>query len=143
MTNNMTQGNTAAGSWGGSIDSKSLPPWANTALAENVMYTRNFLAANPEVLKEDGVIDLSNTADTPLMIPQDVSQVLNNAGAGAGSSTGAASAPTSVAASAASAETSTTAEMSSANASTNNGAMTTSPKIIVALAAAAASLLLL
>jgi hypothetical protein len=147
MTSNMTKNNVAAGNWGGNIDSKSLPSWSHTSLAENVMYTRNFLAANPEIMKKDGTIDLSNVGSTPLMFPQDVSQVLSNAGAGAGaasSSTSGASAATNVATSAASAgTTSTTAETPSANASNTNGAMTTSPKFAVALAAAAAASLLL
>lgn len=43
-----------------------------------MLYTRNFLASNPEVLKEDGTIDLSSAASTPLMIPQDVGADLNN-----------------------------------------------------------------
>jgi hypothetical protein len=143
MTSNMTQGNVAAGNWGGNIDSKNLPSWSYTSLAENVMYTRNFLAANPEVLKQDGTIDLSNADSTPLMFPQDVSQVLSNAGTSAGAGSATAAAPANAATSAASAETSSTAETPSANASNPNGALTTSPKFAVTLVAAAASLFLL
>ncbi|KAG6897472.1 hypothetical protein C0992_001247 [Termitomyces sp. T32_za158] len=77
-TANKTTNSLVASKWGGSIDLSGLPEWAHAAAAENVLYTRNFLASNPEVLKEDGTIDLSNAASTPLMIPQDVGADLNN-----------------------------------------------------------------
>lgn len=39
-------------------------------------YSRTFLAANPEVLSDDGSIDLGASGDRPLMIPQDLSVAL-------------------------------------------------------------------
>ncbi|KAF8077987.1 hypothetical protein FPV67DRAFT_1404851, partial [Lyophyllum atratum] len=80
-TTKQTGTNLLASKWGGNIDLSAIPEWAQADTAENVLYTRNFLAANAEVLKEDGSIDLSNAGATPLMIPQDVSAALNNAAA--------------------------------------------------------------
>jgi hypothetical protein len=138
----MTQNNMAANMWGGSFDTANLPEWSQPLMAENVLYARSFLAANPEVMKEDGTIDLSN-GGSKLMIPEDISNVLSNANAGAGA--GASSAPGSSAAPATSAAASVPSESTSAAAASNapNGALTTSPKFVVALAAAAASFFLL
>jgi hypothetical protein len=71
--------NTAAANWGGNMDLSQLPAWSHSLVAENVLFTRNFLASNPEVLKDDGSIDLSTSASTPLMIPQDVAAALSSA----------------------------------------------------------------
>jgi hypothetical protein len=79
-------GKTSAGKWGNNIDMSTLPDWSHQYVAENVMYTRNFLAANAEVLKDDGSVDLSATGTTPLMIPQDLSVALSNAGSSSPSS---------------------------------------------------------
>jgi len=57
----------------------SLPEWSHQFVAENVLFTRNFLASNSEVLKDNGFIDLSAAGSTPLMIPQDLSAALSNA----------------------------------------------------------------
>ncbi|KAG6889315.1 hypothetical protein C0995_001971 [Termitomyces sp. Mi166 len=126
-TSNKTTNSLAASKWGGSIDLSALPVWAQAAAAENVLYTRNFLASNPEVLKEDGSVDLSSAAATPLMIPQDVGADLNNAAVVSAPSTET------------SAVTSGTATTSEAAASTSaaaigNGASSlASPKAFVAL----------
>lgn len=80
-TTKQTSSNLQASKWGGNIDLASLPDWAYADVAQNVLYTRNFLANNAEVLKENGSIDLSSAGSTPLMIPQDVSAALNNAAA--------------------------------------------------------------
>ncbi|TFK42621.1 hypothetical protein BDQ12DRAFT_719479 [Crucibulum laeve] len=80
-TSMQTANNTQASKWGGNIDMSSLPDWSHQYVAENVLYTRSFLASNPEVLKEDGSVDLSSGSTTPLMIPQDLSNSLNAAAA--------------------------------------------------------------
>jgi plastocyanin len=82
-TRNHTESNTQASRWGSNIDMSEIPEWAHQYVAENVLYTRNFLASNPETLTEDGTIDLSAASSTPLMIPTDLSIALNNAGTGA------------------------------------------------------------
>jgi len=94
-TAKMTANNTKAGSWGANLDMASLPTWSHQHVAENVLFTRNFLAANPEVMQSNGFIDLSAAGTTPLMIPQDISAALSNAG----SSTTTSSAPMSTSAS--------------------------------------------
>lgn len=78
-TTKMTANNNKAANWGANIDMASLPAWSHQHVAENVLYTRNFLASNSEVLKDNGFIDLSSASSTPLMIPQDVSAALSNA----------------------------------------------------------------
>jgi len=78
-TTQMTANNTRAASWGAHIDMASLPQWSHQYVAENVLFTRNLLASNPGVLKDNGFIDLSSASSTPLVIPQDVSAALSNA----------------------------------------------------------------
>jgi plastocyanin len=76
-TNGKTAGNKQAANWGNSIDMTSLPAWALQHVAENTLYTRTFLAANPEVLHPNGFIDLSASSGNPIMIPQDITVALN------------------------------------------------------------------
>ena len=61
----------------------SLPTWALPYAAENIMYTRTFLAANSEVLQEDGFMNLTSSGSTPLIYPQDFtsSVAVNSTGA--------------------------------------------------------------
>lgn len=54
----------------------SLPTWARSFAAENIMYTRTFLAANTEVLQGDGSMNLAGS--TPLIFPQDLSAAVNS-----------------------------------------------------------------
>lgn len=114
FTTKQTEGNIAAGNWGNSIDMAKIPTPMQSLVAENVMYVRNFLAMNQDVLKDDGSIDLSATNGAPLMIPQDLSAVLASS-----PSSSAASEPTSAATSAGSASS---AASSSTSTSTPNGA---------------------
>ncbi|KIJ69423.1 hypothetical protein HYDPIDRAFT_106031 [Hydnomerulius pinastri MD-312] len=94
-TQMMTQNNTMAGNWGGNIDMSGMPESAYQYVAENVMYTRTFLAANPETLNADGSVSLSSAGSTPLMVPTDITSVTSNStsssGGASGSSTGAGS----------------------------------------------------
>ncbi|RXW24150.1 hypothetical protein EST38_g1725 [Candolleomyces aberdarensis] len=134
-TRQQTASNNLAGRWGSNIDMAAFPDWAQSVVAENVLYTRNFLAANPEVLKEDGSIDLSTAGSTPLAIPQDLAAALASASAPATTI----AAPT--ATSSAPAETATTGTPESLN---NNGAMSsTSPRLLVAGMAILATYILL
>jgi hypothetical protein len=77
-TSQQTAGNPAAAQWGQNIDMSSIPESAQADLAENIMYTRVFLAANPEVLNEDGRVDLGTAKDIPLSIPQDLAAALSS-----------------------------------------------------------------
>lgn len=149
VTSNLTQNNVAASRWGGNIDVAGLPDWSQPLVAENVLYTRTFLATNPDTLSADGTIDLSKSSGT-LMIPQDISVALGNAnmnstaGAPSGAPSGAPVVAPSVASSSGSPTSSPLATTSaSAAANTTNGAATTSPKFVVAVAVAVASFFLL
>jgi plastocyanin len=75
-TAKQTEGNARAARWGGNIDMSQVPDWAQASVVENVLFTRNFLAKNPETLKDDGSIDLSSAGTTPLVIPQDIAAAL-------------------------------------------------------------------
>jgi plastocyanin len=75
-----TEGNSFARNWGSNIDIGSLPNWAQPLAAENIIYTRSVLAANPDIVK-DGSIDLGSVTTTPMLIPNDVSVELANAAA--------------------------------------------------------------
>jgi len=83
--------NPMAASWGENMNMASMPTWSQSLFAENVLYTRSFLAANPSVMKPDGTIDMSATNGT-WTVPGDVSQTLSS------NSTGASSAATSASA---------------------------------------------
>ena len=87
ITNEKCANNTGAAKWGGNMDLSALPTWSHSSVAENILFTRNFLATNPEVLKDNGFIDLSNSASTPLMIPPDVAAALSNGTASSSNST--------------------------------------------------------
>lgn len=135
-TKTQTLSNTRAAGWGMNIDLATLPEWSHQYVAENVLYTQNFLAANPEVLKDDGTIDLSG--DAPLMIPQDLSVVL----AAATASQAASSAANTAAASATPAPSQPAANAGAAPKS--NGAISsTSSKMVVGLVAVVATVMML
>ncbi|KAG1827354.1 uncharacterized protein BJ212DRAFT_1443438 [Suillus subaureus] len=85
-TNMVTANNTMAGNWGGNIDMSGMPPSSYQYMLENVMYTRTFLAANPEVLSADGV-DLSSAGTTPLIVPNDITTAATNSSTSSGSPT--------------------------------------------------------
>jgi hypothetical protein len=123
-TTAQTTNNAQAAKWGGNINLASIPEWAHPFVAENVLFTRNFLASNAEVMKEDGTIDLSAAGTTPLMIPQDISAALNNA----------ASSPSSASAPAASTPaTSETPAPSGESENSSNGASSlASSKVLIA-----------
>ncbi|KAL4074471.1 hypothetical protein V8B97DRAFT_1697179 [Scleroderma yunnanense] len=92
-TQMMTQNNTVAASWGGNIDMSGVPQWAQQYIAENVMYTRTFLAANPETLSADGSVSLANASSAPLKVPVDITSVQNGSASSQAGSSGSSSAP--------------------------------------------------
>jgi len=79
-TNMMTANNSMAAGWGSSMDMSQMPSWAQPYMAQNIMYTRTFLAANPDVMKSDGSVNLGNAGGNPMVIPMDIAQSLNSAG---------------------------------------------------------------
>lgn len=131
---NITKGNDAAASWGGSFDMKDIPPSGQWEMVKNVMYTRNVLAMNPEAFK-DGKVDLSSADKTPLMLPMDMSSSLN--AASGGSSSAAASSAASTPAATPSATTSADAK---SNAKSNGATSLASPRVLVAFMTIATTL---
>ncbi|PIL23917.1 hypothetical protein GSI_13668 [Ganoderma sinense ZZ0214-1] len=135
-TNSLTSGNDKAANWGQNIDLATLPDWSHSLVMENVMYTRSFLGANPETLKDDGSIDLSG--DAPKMIPTDMAPVnaaVDNAASS--SAPAASSAPASASSSAAASPTGAAAGKS------NGAASTAASSALLSVAAIAAAVLVL
>jgi hypothetical protein len=137
-----TKGNALAANWGSNIDIASVPEWAHESFAENVLFTRVFLAANREVMNENGDIDLSTMQTTPLVIPQDIASVLNNAGSGAAISQSATSESATAPAAAASAPSADNSPAPVSGNLSSSGSSLASPKALVALAAILATFLL-
>jgi len=79
-TNSQTASNSMAAGWGASMDMASIPKWAHSYVAENIMYTRNFLAANSEVIMQDGSVNM-DMLKGPAVLPKDISAALNSTGA--------------------------------------------------------------
>lgn len=136
-TNTLTNGNDKAASWGQNIDLATLPDWSHSFVMENVMYTRSFLGANPETLKDDGSIDLSG--ETPRMIPTDMASVNAAVDNAASSSAPAASASSSAAGSPAS--SASTVPTGAAAGKGNGAASTAASSALLGLAALAAAVL--
>lgn len=135
---NQMSGSSKASSWGGSIDMKAMPSWSHQYIAQNVMYTRNFLAANSEVIKDDGSIDLGAAGSTPMMIPQDITSALSNSGASSSSYASATSDASSSAASSAA-----SSSPSAVGAKSNGASSLTSPRILVGIMTVVATLFVL
>jgi hypothetical protein len=127
-TQQLTANNTGASKWGGNINVAALPDWAQPLAAQNVLFTRSFLAMNSETLQDDGSVDLSSATTTPLMIPQDIGAAINNAGAASAST-----APTAAAATSAAPSASETVKASSNLGSSNGAGSIASPRALVAL----------
>jgi plastocyanin len=129
-TNNMmTANSSAAASWGMNIDLAGLPTWSHSLVAENAVYTRSFLAQNPEVLNADGSVNLSQAGANPLMIPQDISTAID-----ASSANGTSTASTSSASS-----SGATSSAPAASTSAKSAAGITSPSMLIAFVAVVAT----
>lgn len=129
-SSNVTMNNTVASNWGSSMDMNAVPGWAQSYMMENIMYTRNMIAMNPEVVSPNGNIDLSLLSNNPMMIPTDVAAAArqNNAE----SSTPSSSATSSTA--------SPTPSSGAASGGLKSGASAlASPRVAVALVAVAAA----
>lgn len=135
ITSNNTEGKAGA-TWGSNFSLKDMPTWSHDLVAENVLYTRNLLAMNSEIVKADGSVDLGNMGTTPLMIPQDVGATLN----AVSGTTGAASGTDSNQANSSPATQPTNSAPAATETKAGNGAVSVaSPKVMVALVAVAAA----
>lgn len=120
-----------------------MPEWAQPSFMENVLYTRNLLAANPDVLQEGGAIDLSSMSSTPLMIPDDVTTALNAAAADGSATDDSVSAPAASSTSASDATPSSDSESQNAPGAYNGAGSLASSKMLVGVVAVFATFMLL
>jgi len=129
-TSNVTANNTMASMWGMNIDMSQMPPWSQSYMAENILYTQAFLAMNPETLSQDGSVDLSPLSNNSVMLPTDVAAAAhqNNAESGTSTSMSASSSPTS-----------TTTGASSSGGLKSGASALASPRVAVGLVAVAAA----
>jgi hypothetical protein len=121
-------GSKTASNWGANIDMANMPSWAYEAVVENVMFTRNVLAMNPDIINPDGTVSLNSVSSTPMMVPADVGSAL--AASSSGSSSGSAS--SAPAGSSAASSSAASPSGSPVGASKSNGAMSVaSSKVLV------------
>jgi len=130
---NVTASQPAAAGWGDNIDLSGVPDWAQSYTAENIAFTKSFLAMNPDVINQAGAVDLSPLANNPVMIPTDVAAAVRADGA----SSGYPAASSTAASSAATPSSSTSSD--SSKAATNGAGALASPRVAVALVAVAAA----
>jgi plastocyanin len=128
---NVSNGNSAADSWGSDLDMSGMPQWSQEYTMQNVMYTRTFLAANPEVINSDGTIDMSKASSWS--VPNDVAAQLTDAQVAAAASP-----------SSSSSTSSTSSGSAPATTSAHSGAgSVTAPRLATAFAAIAVAVLAL
>jgi plastocyanin len=144
MTNSKDNRTAMAAKWGGGLNMAALPSWSHAMVAENVYYTRNFLVANPDMMKQDGTVDLSASNQNPMRIPMDLSAAINQANAVPSTSSVSSSATAAATASLVTSSTTTSPTASSTSGTTkaSNGAIGASPKTVVGLLSVAATFLL-
>lgn len=121
-----------ASTWGGGIDISGMSGWAQSAMVENVMFTRSVMAANPNAI-QNGQLDLGSIDLANLMIPPDVAALAASTGTTSATPSSAASPAASAAASGASSPTNNGA------ASKNGAGALASPRVAVAFVAVAAA----
>jgi len=124
-SNNLTANNEGASSWGDNMDMSVVPQWAQSLFATNVMYTKNVIAKNPDILAADNAVDLSGVAATPLLLPMDIQNALANSAAPASNTAAAPSDAAPAGAAAASAP-------ASSSPSGNGASSLASPRVLVA-----------
>jgi plastocyanin len=138
----MTANNSVAANWGSEFDLSNVPDWAQSLAMENILYTRTFLAANPDVISADGSINLGNAGSNPLMIPMDITQVSNNAASSSDSASSSAASSTASATSSASSSTASSTQSTTGAAKSGAGQLA-SPRAAVGLVSLAAMLFML
>ncbi|KZT68962.1 hypothetical protein DAEQUDRAFT_745385 [Daedalea quercina L-15889] len=107
--------NPVAASWGDNMDMGAMPEWSQSLMAENVVYTRAFLAANPSVLSADGTVNLG-AANGQFAVPQDISDALSSSSGSSSASASASGSPSGTAAAAGIASASSSGSSASATA---------------------------
>ena len=128
--------NGSAATWGASIDLSSMPDWAMAPMADNVLYTRAFMAANSEAIGADGQLDFSLLAQGSMMVPPDVSLAASSGSAPAANGAAAAGSAT---ASASGSDASAAATNAGGSLATGGAGALASPRVGVAVVAIAAA----
>jgi len=126
-TSNITSNNAAASSWGAEFDMSALPTWAHGVFATNVMYTRAVMGMNPDIINANSAVDLAPVAQTPLMLPKDITDALNAAAAAPAPASDASATPAGAAATAPAAAS----PSASAPAKGNGASSVASPRFLV------------
>lgn len=140
-TDNATMSSGPASTWGTNFDMSSIPSWAQESFVENVLYTRTFLAANPEAFTSDGGIDASLGGNPPV-VPQDITQVALNSNSPNGGYGSGSSSPSNVTSTSTVAPSPSSSSVGS-NSNLSNDASVTRSGLTVVLAALAAGFFLL
>jgi len=135
---NMTANQSSAAMWGGNIDLSSVPSWAQSYAAENIMYTQSFLAMNPETMSSGGSVDLSPLGSNAVMLPTDVAAAARANNEDASTSSSSAGYPAASSTASGSTPSSTAAGDSSKSSTSGAGALS-SPRVTVALVAVVAA----
>jgi len=130
---NVSNGNSAANSWASDLDMSGMPEWSQNYVMQNVMFTRTFLAANPEVINSDGTIDMSKASSWS--IPNDLAAQLTDAQIAAAAAPSSSSASSSSTSSSSAAATTTSAH--------SGAGSITAPRFLAAVAAVAVTVLAL
>lgn len=130
-SSNATASNDQAAAWGSNFDMSNLPAWSHSLFATNVLFTRNTLAMNSEVLKPDNSIDLSSVATTPLMLPKDITSNLNAASSPPTTDAATTAGATAGAAPAGAAATAPTDPSATPSPKSNGASSVASPRILV------------
>jgi len=138
-TSNITANQSSAASWGMNMDMSGMPNWAQQYAATNILYTRAFLASNPETVSNDGAVDLSPLAGTATMFPTDVAAAVSNDDSTGSYGYGSPATSSTPSASASSASPSASAVGGSSKSSSNGAGALSSPRVAVALVAVAAA----
>jgi len=134
---NITANQSAAATWGGNIDMNGVPSWAQSYMAENILYTQSFLGMNPETLNSDGSVDLGPLGSNAIMLPTDVATAARANNEDDSTSSSAAYPAASSTASSASATPSAAGDTSKS--SSNGAGALSSPRAAVALVAVVAA----
>jgi len=74
---NATSGHPVASRWGQNINLSAFPEWSQRFVAEGVLYTQVFLAANPDAVKSDGAVDVG-MGGRPAFVPEDITVAAAN-----------------------------------------------------------------
>ncbi len=142
-TNNVTAKQPNASMWGMNIDMGGMANWSQPYTADNVLFTRAFIAMNPETLQADGSVDLSGLASNPVMVPNDVAAALYSNNADSSTSSSGYGSPASPSTPSSAAASASSSAVGGSKASSSGAGALSSPHVAVAVVAVLAASLTL